>query len=226
MNRLALLAATVLLARVASAQQPRLSLAASRDLDGALSVSLRNLHTAPVTAYTLRFTRARTVEDLTRTQYQFHDALLEPEDGVLIAARDKGVLKLGFIPGDDLPDVQIVAVVFADGASTGDSAQVSRVIETRRRAYYDIPLALGILKEGGVPQVLIEQFQHWRHRYNDGSRDLEQYFRARPALGWVPPPMAVVPFRTASWLQTITPEEVIRKLTRWRQALEQSEPIL
>lgn len=59
MRPVAFLTAAALLATVASAQKPRLSLAVERDSDGTLMISLRNLHTAPVTAYVLRFTRAR-----------------------------------------------------------------------------------------------------------------------------------------------------------------------
>lgn len=38
--------------------------------------------------------------------------------------------------------------------------------------------------------------------------------------------MAVVPFRAALLLKTMSPEDVIRRLTQWRKVLEQSEPIL
>jgi len=114
------------------------------------------------------------------------DMLLGANEGHLLRAGDTTEVRVPN-PGD--AEAHVLAAIFEDGTTEGDSLSVGRLIQQRLEIYGQIRFALTFLQNENVnnypSSIVANWFRHWRERWQAGdpNRDVrvalaaETYFK-------------------------------------------------
>jgi len=151
-------------------------------------VQVRNDSEAAVTAFLV---------GASETAITTTDMLLGAREGRLLKAGDTAEVR---VPNAGDAEAHVLAAIFEDGTTEGDSLSVSRLIQERRDMSNQIRFALTLLHNENVnnysASTVASWFHHWRDRWqaSDPNRQVpvalaaETYFRqagnemaARPA---------------------------------------------
>ena len=164
MHKLTLLTAFSLSAVFAAS--PNLVIS-SQYLDGRdRVVQVRNDSEAALTAF---------VVGTSETAMTTTDVLLGAHEGRPLKAGETAEVR---IPTAGQAEAHVLAAVFEDGTTEGDSASVSRLIQARREASDQIRFALTLLQNENVnnyPSATVANwFRHWRERWqaSDPNRQM------------------------------------------------------
>ncbi len=101
------------------------------------------------------------------------DALLGAHEGRVLKPGETTEVKF---PGVTDPQPQVLAAIFDDGTTEGDSMSVGRLVNARRDVYNQLPLALSLLNNENVNRVsastVARWFRQWKERWvaNDPTR--------------------------------------------------------
>jgi hypothetical protein len=114
------------------------------------------------------------------------DILLGANEGRLLRAGDTAEVR---VPNAGDADAHLLAAIFEDGTTEGDSLSVSRLIQGRRDVSDQIRFALTLLQNENVhnytASTVATWFRHWRERWQAGDPNrqvpvalaAENYFR-------------------------------------------------
>jgi hypothetical protein len=151
-----------------------------------------------------------------------------PRDMTLAIPSEEGIpagrsmeVEMG-ISTEDASHMEIHAAVFEDGSVTGDPDAVNVILETRRKAFEDIPKAIEMLSGESAS---IDQFRAWMEA--DGEVAFESALSILGG-GSLPIPLhPMTPWRVIRLFEEgKTASEIVPLLNSWRDRLAQSKPIL
>jgi len=103
------------------------------------------------------------------------DVLLGAHEGRPLRAGETAEVR---IPNANASEAHVVAAIFENGTTEGDSASVSRLIQERREASDQIRFALTLLQNENVnnyaASTVANWFRHWRERWqaSDPTRQM------------------------------------------------------
>ena len=172
-------------------------------------VEVRNDAEIAVTAFLLG-----TSETATATT----DVLLGAHDGRSLHAGETAEVR---IPNGGAAEARVMAVIFEDGSSEGDSRSIGRLLDQRRDVSRQVNFALTLLRNENVynyPAATVANwFRHWRERWqaDDPNRDVRVAIAAESYFGQAGNASAVTPARDL----TQALEQLSAKLTASRPAL-------
>ena len=119
------------------AASPKLTISSQSASDRETVVQVRNDSETPATAFLV---------GASDNVYVSTDMLLGARDGRFLKPGQAAEVTLHTID----PQVRVLAAIFEDGATEGESVWVSRLIQPRRAVYNEIPIALAMLQNENV----------------------------------------------------------------------------
>jgi peroxiredoxin len=220
-------------------------LAVARASDtGTVTIHLRNLYSAPATAWILQ---CQTPQGGSRHYWNDQDLSFQTK---LVAPGEEIEFKIQPQRNSPAPmmqqaaeagtceDFHVIAAAFVDGTVSGDLQWIHAIVEQRRQAYQDIAKAMEILNAAAAKETdtagIVQQFKDWQESDRPGG--MGGGFGGRPAgirgasFGWqsrgTAPPrmrffMSPVP-SAAMWLvetQGNKPADAAKALAEWRDRL-------
>lgn len=152
------------LAGIAAAQPASLVEAdASVNPNGAgAAITVRNRHTAPLTAFTFVYTLRTRDSTVLSASNGFYDSLIEPANKPIPPGEE---IRIPYYAGNRgmVPVVGIEAALFADGVTSGNRNMVQVIFERRHYAAVTLNKIIGelkqALKQGALRDQLIAQMQ-------------------------------------------------------------------